>query len=135
MWRICPKEYVSSADRIMNDARRTSQSGDHIPRSKNARVCMHDTNVRLVSSLCFLLNTQQLPNNQNSNNVLLQPPCLFLKSCIVLYTYVNFNHFIDLRNTPVYFHLSLTFRQNRECCKIPSATSVRLGCVKKESSL
>lgn len=27
------------------------------------------------------------------------------------------------------------FRQNRECCKIPSATSVRLGCVKKESSL
>ncbi len=86
---------------------------------------------------CFLLSTQQIPTNQNSNNVLLQP---FLHVC---------PWYLTLCFTCVWILTSLwtlwmprsiftshwPCRPSRERCKIPSATSVRLGWVKKESSL
>lgn len=121
----------------MNDARRASRSASHMPWNKSEHVCvLHASRVHAPS--VFLLSSQQ---NANQSRFYWRPTATFpprtsLKSDIVLHTCVNFNQFMELVNWPRSgFTSHWPCRQSRQCSEIPSATSVRLGWVKKESSL
>lgn len=139
MWGISPKRiYLLQTVRIMNDACRTSQSV--LPYAlKQVGVCLHASRVHAPtvapSVFCWAHNKCQpikIPTASYCN----LSPCPSLKSDIVLYMCGIFNQFICFMNAPVYFHLSLTLQTEQgEHCQIPSATSVRLGWVKKESCL
>lgn len=145
MWGISPHRiYLLQTVRIMNDACRISQSVSHGPRNKCVSVS--------VSVFACIMRTVCASSVAPSVFCWAYNKCQLIK--ILTASYCNLSS-IDV---PEIWHSALhlcefqAVNRRRECrclfspgidppdsagesCKIPSATSVRLGWVKKESSL
>lgn len=133
MWGISPQRiYLLQTVRIMNDECKTTQSVYPVPWS--TYVCLHASHIYASTvaprvfcwahNKCHLIMILTL----SYHNLPVHP--WNLTSSLAC---VNLNYFYTLWRLQSNFTSSWPSRQTRECCKIPSADSVRLGWVKERS--